>query len=67
MTMTHDDSENKRPVGRPQKRPEDRRDKAMTVRWTPGELEVLEARAEAAGVSPAAFVRLSTLDAMGGG
>lgn len=47
--------------GRPPKRAADKQSCPTTVRWTPDELELLEARAEAAGVPVAAFVRLSTL------
>jgi len=61
----------KRGPGRPPLPPEQRRSKRISPAFTVKELELLEARAEFAGVPVAEFVRLSALgtlwDGVGGG
>ena len=52
----------KRGRGRPPLPEAERRKHRTLVRWTADELEMLEARAEAAGVPVAVFVRLSVLE-----
>ena len=49
--------------GRPPIPAKDRRDRTVAARFTADELEMLEARAEQAGVPVAVFVRLSAVDA----
>ncbi len=58
--MTRDDAT---PIRRgPKPKPaNERRTCTKLIRWSPDELEILEARAEAAGVPVAVFVRLSSL------
>jgi len=53
----------KRRPGRPALPAKDRRDRTVAARFTADELEMLEARAEQAGVPVAVFVRLSAVDA----
>ncbi len=52
--------------GRPEKPANERRTITKAQRWSADELELLEARAEAAGLDVSKFVRMSALGQMDG-
>lgn len=64
--MSNDDPTAKRRPGRPKKPAADRRTIRIDARFSPNELEALEARAEAAGVATAVFIRMSALGTLEG-